>query len=1356
MAYSFTEKKRIRKNFGKQPSILDTPYLLAIQLDSYRTFLQAEVPEEKRVEIGLHAAFRTVFPISSYSGNATLEYVGYRLGEPVFDVKECQLRGLTYAAPLRTKVRLIVLDKEAAGAKKPVKDVREQEVYLGELPLMTDNGTFVINGTERVIVSQLHRSPGVFFDHDRGKTHSSGKLLFSARIIPYRGSWLDFEFDPKDAVFARIDRRRKLPVTIILRALGMSETEILDTFFDKNTFYISKDEISLHLVPQRLRGETATFEIRIGEQVIVEEGRRITARHVRQLEEAGVTRLRVPREYVYGKILAHDVVNTDTGEVYAKANEVLTATSVEKLIEGGINEVNTLYTNDLDRGPYMSDTLRIDPTKTRLEALVEIYRMMRPGEPPTKDAAENLFNNLFFNGERYDLSGVGRMKFNRRVRREATIGSGVLSKEDIIDVLKVLIDIRNGNGQVDDIDHLGNRRVRSVGEMAENAFRVGLVRVERAVKERLTIAETEPLMPQEMINAKPVAAAVKEFFGSSQLSQFMDQNNPLSEVTHKRRVSALGPGGLTRERAGFEVRDVHPTHYGRVCPIETPEGPNIGLINSLSVYARTNQYGFLETPYRWVENGRVTDRIDYLSAIEEGEFAIAQANAILGPQGDLTDELVSCRFQNEFTLMPRDRINYMDVSPKQIVSVAASLIPFLEHDDANRALMGSNMQRQAVPTLRSETPLVGTGMERPVAIDSGVTVVAKRGGVVDSVDASRIVVRVNDNETTAGEPGVDIYNLTKYTRSNQNTCINQRPLVHAGNQIARGDVLADGPSTHLGELALGQNLLVAFMPWNGYNFEDSILISERVVQEDRFTTIHIEELTCVARDTKLGPEEITADIPNVGDAALAKLDEAGIAFIGAEVKAGDILVGKVTPKGETQLTPEEKLLRAIFGEKASDVKDTSLRVPPGMDGTVIDVRVFTRDGVDKDSRALSIEKAEIERVRKDFADQQRILEDDLFQRIRDQLLGAKAAGGPNKLPKGSSIEASYLDEVPREDWFEIRLDDEEANAQLEQASERLKAQRKAFEKKLDDKKAKITAGDDLAPGVLKMVKVYLAVKRRVQPGDKMAGRHGNKGVISSITPVEDMPYLEDGTPIDIVLNPLGVPSRMNVGQVLETHLGWAAKGVGHKIGRMLEQAQAGALNEMRSFIKQVYNETGGQKEDIDSLNEQELIELAMNLSNGVPMATPVFDGASEEEIKTLLKLADLPLNGQTHLYDGRTGERFDRQVTVGYMYMLKLNHLVDDKMHARSTGPYSLVTQQPLGGKAQFGGQRFGEMEVWALEAYGAAYTLQEMLTVKSDDVNGRTKMYKNIVDGNHQMDAGMPESFNVLVKEGLKKVVTT
>ena len=1346
MAYSFTEKKRIRKNFGKQGSVLETPDLLAIQLESYRKFLQADKAEEAREDKGLHAAFKTVFPISSYSGNAELQYVGYRLGEPPFDVKECQLRGLTYAAPLRVKVRLVVYDKEASGTPKPIKDIREQEVYLGELPLMTESGTFVINGTEKVIVSQLHRSPGVFFDHDRGKSHSSGKLLFNARIIPYRGSWLDFEFDAKDFVYARIDRRRKLPVTVLLRALEMGDGEILDIFFDQNTFLLSRDEVALELVPARLKGETAAFEIRIGDEVIVEEGRRITARHVRQLEDAGVRKLAVPRDYIYGKVLAHDVVDTNTGEIIAKANEVITAVSAEKMIEAGIDKVRTLFVNDLDRGPYVSDTLRVDPTKNRLEALVEIYRMMRPGEPPTRDAAENLFQNLFFNPERYDLSPVGRMKFNRRVGRKEIVGSNVLSKDDILDVLKVLIAIRNGDGNVDDIDHLGNRRVRSVGEMAENAFRVGLVRVERAVKERLNIAESEPLMPQDMINAKPVAAAVKEFFGSSQLSQFMDQNNPLSEVTHKRRVSALGPGGLTRERAGFEVRDVHPTHYGRVCPIETPEGPNIGLINSLSVYARTNEYGFLETPYRRVVDGKVTDKIDFLSAIEEGEFAIAQANARADGTGQLSDDLVSCRFQNEFTLMPRERINYMDVSPKQIVSVAASLIPFLEHDDANRALMGSNMQRQAVPTLRTEAPLVGTGMERPVAIDSGVTVVARRGGVVDSVDASRIVVRVDDAETSANEPGVDIYNLTKYTRSNQNTCINQRPLVSAGDKIARSDVLADGPSTDLGELALGQNMLVAFMPWNGYNFEDSILISERVVQEDRFTTIHIEELSCVARDTKLGSEEITADIPNVGEQALNKLDEAGIAFIGAEVRAGDILVGKVTPKGETQLTPEEKLLRAIFGEKASDVKDTSLRVPPGMDGTVIDVRVFTRDGVEKDSRALAIERAEIERVKKDLGDQQRILEDDVFQRVRTTLLGKVAAGGPHKLKSGTKLTAEYLDGLRRDEWFEIRLDDEDANAQLENAATRVREQRKMFEARLEDKRRKITQGDDLSPGMLKMVKVYLAVKRRVQPGDKMAGRHGNKGVISTIVPVEDMPYLEDGTPVDVVLNPLGVPSRMNVGQVLETHLGWAAKGLGLKIGRMLEAQQA--IADVRGFVQRIYNETGGQPEAIDSLSDAEIVALAKNLSRGVPIATPVFDGASEAEIKRLLELAGLPLSGQTHLTDGRTGERFERPVTVGYMYMLKLNHLVDDKMHARSTGPYSLVTQQPLGGKAQFGGQRFGEMEVWALEAYGAAYTLQEMLTVKSDDVNGRTKMYKNIVDGHHQMDAGMPESFNVLVKE--------
>ena len=1346
MAYSFTEKKRVRKNFGKLPPVLDVPYLLSIQLDSYGKFLQEGPGAEQREDQGLHAAFKSVFPIISYSGNAALEYVSYRLGEPVFDVKECQLRGLTYAAPLRVLVRLVIYDKEATGPEKKVKDIREQEVYLGEMPLMTDHGTFVINGTERVIVSQLHRSPGVFFDHDKGKTHSSGKLLFSARVIPYRGSWLDFEFDPKDCVFVRIDRRRKLPVSILLRALEFTNEEILDLFFDKNEFTLTSKAITLKLYPERLRGETAAFDIKVGRKVIIEKDRRITLRHVRELEKAKVKSLEVPAEYLEGKILAHDIVDTESGELIASANDELTAELVEKLLEEKIKKIETLYVNDLDRGAFISNTLKIDASTNKLEALVEIYRMMRPGEPPTKDAAENLFQNLFFNAERYDLSAVGRMKFNRRVGRDETTGSGTLDKDDIIDVLTTLIDIRNGNGTVDDIDHLGNRRIRSVGEMAENAFRIGLVRVERAVKERLTLAESEGLMPQEMINAKPVAAAVKEFFGSSQLSQFMDQNNPLSEVTHKRRVSALGPGGLTRERAGFEVRDVHPTHYGRVCPIETPEGPNIGLINSLAVYARTNEYGFLETPYRKVKNGKVTNQIDYLSAIEEGQYVIAQANANLDTKGAFVDDLISCRHQNEFALYEADSIEYMDVSPKQIVSVAASLIPFLEHDDANRALMGSNMQRQAVPTLRTETPLVGTGMERAVAVDSGVTVVASRGGIVDSVDASRIVVRVKDEETVAGEAGVDIYNLTKYTRSNQNTCINQRPLVKAGDAIEKGDVLADGPSTSMGELALGQNLLVAFMPWNGYNFEDSILISERVVEEDRFTTIHIEELTCIARDTKLGPEEVSGDIPNVGDAALTKLDESGIAFIGAEVKASDILVGKVTPKGETQLTPEEKLLRAIFGEKASDVKDTSLRVPPGMDGTVIDVRVFTRDGVEKDARALAIERQDLEAVRKDLDDQQRILEEDIFQRIEKLLLNKVAAGGPSGLKAGGKITKNYLDELPREEWFKVRIKNDEANAQLEQAAERLREQREEFERRFEEKKGKITAGDDLAPGVLKMVKVYLAVKRRIQPGDKMAGRHGNKGVISTIVPVEDMPYMADGTPVDIALNPLGVPSRMNVGQVLETHLGWAAKGLGAKIGEMLAENES--TTKLKAFLGDIYNKSGGQKADINSLTEAELHELATNLAPGVPIATPVFDGATEEEIKNLLELAGLPRSGQTQLFDGRTGVAFDRPVTVGYMYMLKLNHLVDDKMHARSTGPYSLVTQQPLGGKAQFGGQRFGEMEVWALEAYGASYTLQEMLTVKSDDVQGRTKMYKNIVDGTHEMQAGMPESFNVLVKE--------
>ncbi len=1347
MAYSFTEKKRIRKDFGKRPSILDVPFLLQTQLDSYRQFLQAEAAADSREDTGLHGAFNSVMPIVSYSGNVELQYVSYRLGKPAFDERECRVRGLTFAAPLRVLVRLVIYDKNAPASSKVVKDIKEQEVYMGELPLMTDTGTFIINGTERVIVSQLHRSPGVFFDHDRGKTHSSGKLLFSARVIPYRGSWLDFEFDPKDSIFTRIDRRRKLPATILLRALGYSSQDILELFFDTSRFYMDGEKLELELVPERLRGEIAAFDIKAKKKVIVEAGRRITVRHIKELEKAGLERLEVPREYLFGKTLARDMVDEKTGELVGQANQQFDEELLDKLLAGGFKELEVLYTNDLDRGPYVSTTLAIDPTNTQLEAQVEIYRMMRPGEPPTKEAAQNLFHNLFFAADRYDLSAVGRMKFNRRVGRDELEGEGVLSNQDILDVLRVLIDIRNGNGTVDDIDHLGNRRIRCVGEMAENVFRVGLVRVERAVKERLSMVESEGLMPQDIINAKPVAAAIKEFFGSSQLSQFMDQNNPLSEVTHKRRVSALGPGGLTRERAGFEVRDVHPTHYGRVCPIETPEGPNIGLINSLAVYARTNRYGFLETPYRKVNNGKVTMDIEYLSAIEEGNYVIAEANAALDDKGKFSSELVSCRHRNEFTLVTPDRVNYMDVSPKQIVSVAASLIPFLEHDDANRALMGSNMQRQAVPTLRAQKPLVGTGMERRVAIDSGATVAARRGGTVDSVDAARIVVRVSDDETVAGEVGVDIYNLTKYTRSNQNTCINQRPLVQPGDVIERGDVLADGPSTDMGELALGQNMLVAFMPWNGYNFEDSILISERVVQEDRFTTIHIEELSCVARDTKLGPEEITADIPNVSESLLSKLDESGIVYIGAEVKPNDILVGKVTPKGETQLTPEEKLLRAIFGEKASDVKDTSLRVPPGMDGTVIDVRVFTRDGVDKDQRALQIEKEELAQARKDLDDQLRIIEGDIFARVEKLLVNKTAEKGPGGLKKGSKIGKTYLEEVEHDSWLDIALKDEKANLQLEKIAAQLKNQREEFEQRFEEQKEKITSGDDLAPGVLKMVKVYLAVKRRMQPGDKMAGRHGNKGVISMIVPTEDMPYMEDGTPVDIVLNPLGVPSRMNVGQVLETHLGWAAKGLGHKIDAML-RAEKKALD-LRRFLEKVYNPKGSkQTADIKSLNDEEIQELSDKLRDGVPMATPVFDGASEDEIKSMLELADLPATGQTTLYDGRTGESFDRPITVGYMYMLKLNHLVDDKMHARSTGPYSLVTQQPLGGKAQFGGQRFGEMEVWALEAYGASYTLQEMLTVKSDDVTGRNKMYKNIVDGDHRMEAGMPESFNVLLKE--------
>ena len=1345
MSYSFTEKKRIRKSFAKRVGALPVPFLLSTQLESYAAFLQAQVAPEQRKKDGLQAAFNSIFPIESHNKYARLDFVSYNLGTPPFDVRECQQRGLTYASPLRARVRLTLLDKEAS--KPTVKEVKEQEVYMGEIPLMTHTGSFVINGTERVIVSQLHRSPGVFFEHDRGKTHSSGKLLFSARIIPYRGSWLDFEFDAKDYAYFRIDRRRKMPITILLKSLGYTPEEILKQFFEFDTFLMGKKGIQFEVVPERLRGEIARFDIagKAG-KVIVAAGKRITVRHIREMQEAGLDRLVVGNDFLLDRVLAHNVVDKDSGEIIANANDEITETLLGKLQAAGVNKINTLYTNDLDQGAYISQTLRTDETTDQWTARVAIYRMMRPGEPPTEDAVENLFNGLFFSEERYDLSAVGRMKFNRRVGREELTGSAILSNDDIVAVIRILVELRNGRGEIDDIDHLGNRRVRAVGELAENQFRAGLARVERAVKERLGQAEADNLMPHDLINAKPISAAVKEFFGSSQLSQFMDQTNPLSEVTHKRRISALGPGGLTRERAGFEVRDVHPTHYGRVCPIETPEGPNIGLINSLALYARTNNYGFIETPYRRVVKGKATDEVDYLSAIEEGKFTIAQANAELDSKGKFTNDIVSSRQHNEFVLAAPDKIEYMDVAPAQVVSVAASLIPFLEHDDANRALMGANMQRQAVPCLRAEKALVGTGIERTVAVDSGTTVQAWRGGRVDYVDASRIVVRVHDEETTHGEVGVDIYNLTKYTRSNQNTNINQRPLVRMGDVIARGDVIADGASTDMGELALGQNMLVAFMPWNGYNYEDSILMSERVVAEDRFTSIHIEELTVVARDTKLGAEEITRDIPNLSEAQMARLDECGIVHIGAEVGVGDVLVGKVTPKGETQLTPEEKLLRAIFGEKASDVKDTSLRVPAGISGTVIDVQVFTREGLQRDKRAQQIIEDELNRYKKDLADQMRIVESDVFARLEKLLSGKVANGGPMKLAKGTKLGKEYLAKLEHHQWFDIRLGNEEAASQLEQVKEGLAQKRVEFDAAFELKKKKLTQGDELQAGVQKMVKVYVAVKRRLQPGDKMAGRHGNKGVVSRIVPVEDMPHMADGTPVDIVLNPLGVPSRMNIGQILEVHLGWAAKGLGHKIGMMLE-SQA-KIADVRKFLGRIYNPEGEKTVDVAAFDDEEVLELCRNLKGGVPFATPVFDGANEEEIKNMLELADLPRSGQITLYDGRTGTAFDRPVTVGYMHVLKLHHLVDDKMHARSTGPYSLVTQQPLGGKAQFGGQRFGEMEVWALEAYGASYTLQEMLTVKSDDVAGRTKVYESIVKGDHKIDAGMPESFNVLTKE--------
>ena len=1342
MSYSYTEKRRIRKNFGRLPKVMELPKLIKTQLDSYTQFLQQHVEVGARENKGLEEVFQTLFPITSVSGNAALEYVSYELGKPGYTVQECLIQGLSYSAPLRITVRLVIYDRETNF--QDVKDVKEGEVFMGEVPLMTENGSFVINGTERVVVNQLHRSPGVFYDHDKGKTHSSGKVLYSARIIPYRGSWLDFEFDPKDNLFCRIDRRRKIPATIILKALDMGTEEILQNFYEIDNVHVEKEGISIELIPSRLRGQTLPVDLKIKTKVIVEANKRITARHVRELEQANISTLKVSDDFLIGKVLAKDVFNQETGEVLIPANTEIDVSVIEALRESKVEELYCLYINELDKGPYISTTLRADPTSNRLEALVEIYRMMRPGEPPTKDSAEQLFQNLFFNPERYDLSEVGRMKFNRRLKIDSEKETpGILDIDDILGVMQGIVNIRDGHDTVDDIDHLGNRRVRSVGEMTANQFRVGLIRVERAVRERLSMAEADELGPQDLINAKPVTAAIKEFFGSSQLSQFMDQNNPLSEITHKRRVSALGPGGLTRERAGFEVRDVHPTHYGRLCPIETPEGPNIGLINSFACYSRTNSYGFIESPYRKVINSKVTNEIIFLSAIDEAEHVIAQANAVLDKAGKFSDDLVPVRHNGDSALMSPERIDLMDVAPQQVVSVAASLIPFLEHDDANRALMGSNMMRQAVPVLKPEKPLVGTGFETIVAGDSGVCVVSKNNGVVENVDAARIVVRVTDSKNSNN--AVDIYNLTKYTRSNQNTCINQRPLVSVGDKVKFGDILADGPSVDNGELALGQNIRIAFMPWNGYNFEDSILMSEKVSREDRFTSIHIQELTCISRDTKLGSEEITSDIPNVGEGSLGKLDECGMVYVGAEVKAGDILVGKITPKGETQLSPEEKLLRAIFGEKASDVKDTSLRVPSSINGTVIGVEVFTRDGMEKDDRTKSIELDHLAATKKDTDDQVNIINDATRIRMVDILKGAKVSKGPG-LKKGATISAEDLQELTLDDMLSIRAADDSTNDKIEDTEKALKLYLKDIEESFQEKKQKIIRGHDLAPGVIKIVKVYLAVKRRIQPGDKMAGRHGNKGVISEIMPIEDMPYDTEGNPVDIVLNPLGVPSRMNVGQVLETHMGAAAKGIGQKINKMIKDKVK--ADELRKYLDVLYNKNATIKEDLNSFNNSEIQTLAENLQDGLPIATPVFDGAKESEIKELLKLADLPESGQLTLFDGRSGRQFERPVTVGYMYMIKLNHLVDDKMHARSTGSYSLVTQQPLGGKAQFGGQRFGEMEVWALEAYGASYTLQEMLTVKSDDVAGRTKMYKNIVDGNYQMDASIPESFNVLTKE--------
>jgi DNA-directed RNA polymerase subunit beta len=1346
MAQTFTGRKRVRKFFGKIEEVAEMPNLIEVQKASYDQFLLIQEPKGGRPDEGLQAVFHSVFPINDFSNTSQLEFVKYEFEPPKYDVDECRQRGMTYAAPLKVTLRLIVFDVDEETGAKSVKDIKEQDVYMGDIPLMTANGTFIVNGTERVIVSQMHRSPGVFFDHDKGKTHSSGKLLFAARIIPYRGSWLDIEFDAKDIVYARIDRRRKIPVTSLLYALGMDGEEILNTFYRQVHYKRAKDGWRVPFDANRLRGYKAVNDLVDADsgKVVVEAGKKITVRQARQLAERGLKALRMTDEELIGHYIAEDLVNSKTGEIYVEAGEEITEKNLGVLNEAGYKEIPVLDIDHVNVGAYIRNTLSVDKNMTREDALFDIYRVMRPGEPPTLDTAQAMFQSLFFDPERYDLSAVGRVKMNMRLDLDAEDTVRVLRKEDILSVIRTLLDLRDGKGEIDDIDHLGNRRVRSVGELMENQYRIGLLRMERAIKERMSSVDIDTVMPQDLINAKPAAAAVREFFGSSQLSQFMDQTNPLSEITHKRRLSALGPGGLTRERAGFEVRDVHPTHYGRICPIETPEGPNIGLINSLATYARVNKYGFVETPYRKVKDGRVTDEVVYLSAMEEGRYYVAQANALLDARGRFTDDLIVCRHAGDVQMIAPDKVDYMDVSPKQLVSVAAALIPFLENDDANRALMGSNMQRQAVPLVRAEAPFVGTGMEGVVARDSGAAIGARRTGVIDQVDATRIVVRATE-DLDPTRSGVDIYRLQKFQRSNQNTCINQRPLVKVGDVVHKGDIIADGPSTELGELALGRNVLVAFMPWNGYNFEDSILLSERIVKDDVFTSIHIEEFEVMARDTKLGPEEITRDIPNVSEEALKNLDEAGIVYIGAEVRAGDILVGKITPKGESPMTPEEKLLRAIFGEKASDVRDTSLRVPPGVQGTVVEVRVFNRHGVEKDERALAIEREEIERLAKDRDDEQAILDRNVYGRLGEMLEGKTGIAGPKGFKKDSRITRAVLDEYPRSQWWLFAVSNDRLMGEVEAIRKQYDESKKGLEQRFLDKVEKLQRGDELPPGVMKMVKVFVAVKRKIQPGDKMAGRHGNKGVVSKIVPTEDMPFLEDGTQVDIVLNPLGVPSRMNVGQILETHLGWACAGLGRRIGQAVDAYYSRHdLKPLRETLKKVY----GEDETIKSLGENELVELGGNLRHGVPIATPVFDGAKEADIERMLDLAGLDHSGQVSLHDGRTGEEFDRKVTVGYIYMMKLHHLVDDKIHARSIGPYSLVTQQPLGGKAQFGGQRFGEMEVWALEAYGAAYTLQEMLTVKSDDVAGRTKVYEAIVRGDDTFEAGIPESFNVLVKE--------